>query len=257
MSVEAPPAAPIDPTAQQHLDAFRAELGGAVLESVIQHNDVIVRVRLDAWVDAAAACKKIGLTYFCFLAGLDWLDSPLQTTRYENVWGSVEDETVEPVDASRAADASEAGTPGDAGKAPAESVAVAEVPEAASAADPGLATGLAGGTSRFQVFARFYSTTTHRAIIVKADLDDANPMVPTITKVFAGADWHERETWEMYGFWFEGHPHLVHLYLPMGFEGYPMRKDFPLLAREVKPWPGLTNVEPIAGEADEEGADAS
>ena len=245
MSVEAPPAAPIDPTAQQHLDAFRAELGGAVLESVIQHNDVIVRVRLDAWVDAAAACKKIGLTYFCFLAGLDWLDSPLQTTRYENVWGSVEDETVEPVDAA------------DAAAVPAEPVVLAEVPDAVSAADPGLATGLAGGTSRFQVFARFYSTTTHRAIIVKADLDDANPMVPTMTKVFAGADWHERETWEMYGFWFEGHPHLVHLYLPMGFEGYPMRKDFPLLAREVKPWPGLINVEPIAGEADEEGADAS
>ncbi len=242
MSVEAPPAAPIDPTAQQHLDAFRAELGGAVLESVIQHNDVIVRVRLDAWVDAAAACKKIGLNYFCFLAGLDWLDSPLQTTRYENVWGSVEEETVEATDTGDARDA--------------VTEAVSAEPVAVDSA-PGLATGLAGGTSRFQVFARFYSTVTHRAITVKADLDDANPMVPTMTKVFAGADWHERETWEMYGFWFEGHPHLVHLYLPMGFEGYPMRKDFPLLAREVKPWPGLTTVEPIAGEADEEGADAS
>ena len=74
----------------------------------------------------------------------------------------------------------------------------------------------------------------------------------TKLKVYAGADWHERETWEMYGFWIDGHPHLVHLYLPGGFEGYPMRKDFPLLAREVKPWPGLTNVEPIAGSADEE-----
>ena len=244
MSVEAPPAAPIDPTAQQHLDAFRAELGGAVLESVIQHNDVVVRVDLGSWVAAAAACRKIGLTYFCFLAGLDWLDSPLQTTRYENVWGSVDEdaggENIE--DGAEAATASTV-------EAPVAAELPAEVPGA-------FVTGLAGGNSRFQVFARFYSTTTHRAIVVKADLDDANPLVPTITKVFAGADWHERETWEMYGFWFEGHPHLVHLYLPMGFEGYPMRKDFPLLAREVKPWPGLTNVEPIAGEADEEGAEA-
>ena len=240
VSVEAPPAAPIDPTAQQHLDAFRAELGGAVLDSVIQHNDVVVRVPLDSWVAAAVACKKIGLTYFCFLAGLDWLDSPLQMTRYENVWGSVEEEA--------AGDEGADGT-----DAEPEAAALVAAPEASGA----FVTGLAGGSTRFQVFARFYSTTTRRAIIVKADLDDSDPIVPTITKVFAGADWHERETWEMYGFWFEGHPHLVHLYLPMGFEGYPMRKDFPLLAREVKPWPGLTNVEPIAGELDDEGADAS
>ena len=244
MSVEAPPAAPIDPTAQQHLDAFRAELGGAVLESVIQHNDVVVRVDLGSWVAAAAACRKIGLTYFCFLAGLDWLDSPLQTTRYENVWGSVDEDAGGEIIEDGAEAATESAV-----EAPVAAELPAEVPGA-------LVTGLAGGTSRFQVFARFYSTTTHRAIVVKADLDDANPLVPTITKVFAGADWHERETWEMYGFWFEGHPHLVHLYLPMGFEGYPMRKDFPLLAREVKPWPGLTNVEPIAGDADEEGAEA-
>ncbi len=52
-----------------------------------------------------------------------------------------------------------------------------------------------------------------------------------------------------------GHPALRHIYLPTGFEGYPLRKDFPLLAREVKPWPGLTNVEPIAGEGDDEGAE--
>ena len=47
----------------------------------------------------------------------------------------------------------------------------------------------------------------------------------------------------MYGFDFVGHPNLVKLYLPGEFEGFPMRKDFPLLAREVKPWPGLVDVE--------------
>jgi NADH-quinone oxidoreductase subunit C len=77
--------------------------------------------------------------------------------------------------------------------------------------------------------------------------------------LFRGAEWHERETWEMYGIEFEGHPGLRHLYLPGEFEGYPLRKDFPLLAREVKPWPGLVNVEGLPGEEDapEEEADAT
>ena len=63
------------------------------------------------------------------------------------------------------------------------------------------------------------------------------------TGEYPGADWCERETWEMYGFDFLGHPNLIKLYLPGEFEGFPMRKDFPLLAREVKPWPGLVDVE--------------
>ena len=80
---------------------------------------------------------------------------------------------------------------------------------------------------------------------LKADLDDEAPAIETWSQVYAGADWHERETWEMYGFQFVGHPHLAHLYLPGGFEGFPLRKDFPLLSREVKPWPGLVDVEPF------------
>jgi NADH-quinone oxidoreductase subunit C len=52
----------------------------------------------------------------------------------------------------------------------------------------------------------------------------------------------------MFGFVFDGHPSLRHLYLPGEFEGHPLRKDFPLLARDVKPWPGLVDVEPMPGE---------
>jgi NADH-quinone oxidoreductase subunit C len=59
----------------------------------------------------------------------------------------------------------------------------------------------------------------------------------------------------MYGFDFIGHPNLVHLYLPGEFEGFPLRKDFPLLAREVKPWPGLVDVELMPPTADVDGAD--
>ena len=201
-----------------------------MLGSVIQRTEVIVRVPVSAWTDATTFCRKrLGMEYFCFLSGLDWLDSPVQTSRYENVWGAVED-----------ADSADA---------------VPLAPVAAPAATP-IKSGLAGGDSRFQVFARVYSIRDHRGIVLKADLNDADPRVPSIWRTYAGANWHERETWEMYGFWFDGHPGLTHIYLPGSFEGYPLRKDFPLLAREVKPWPGLTNVEPIAGEADEEGTDA-
>ncbi|MEA3019138.1 MAG: NADH-quinone oxidoreductase subunit, partial [Actinomycetota bacterium] len=71
-------------------------------------------------------------------------------------------------------------------------------------------------------------------------------------KIFSGADWNEREIWEMYGVSFDGHHNLTHIYLPGGFEGNPLRKDFPLLARHVKPWPGLVDVEAMPGEPDED-----
>ena len=112
-------------------------------------------------------------------------------------------------------------------------------------------TGVAGGESRFQVFARLYSTRDKVGITLKADLDEAAPSVDSVTELYRGADWHEREAWEMYGFDFVGHPSLRHIYLPGEFEGFPLRKDFPLLAREVKPWPGLVDVEPMPGEPEE------
>ncbi len=106
-----------------------------------------------------------------------------------------------------------------------------------------IVTGFAGGDTRFQVLARLYSTVRHIGVTLKADLDDVAPSIESWIPEYPGADWCERETWEMYGFDFVGHPNLIHLYLPGEFEGFPLRKDFPLLAREVKPWPGLVDVE--------------
>jgi len=60
----------------------------------------------------------------------------------------------------------------------------------------------------------------------------------TVTDVWAGAAWHERETFEMFGVVFDGHANLVPLLLPDGFEGHPLRKDFVLASRVAKPWPG-------------------
>ncbi|MGE0877036.1 MAG: NADH-quinone oxidoreductase subunit C [Acidimicrobiia bacterium] len=113
--------------------------------------------------------------------------------------------------------------------------------------------GIAGGATRFQVFARVYDIRRHFGITVKADVDDADPRIDTWSNVYLGADWHERETWEMFGITFTGHPNLTHIYLPGHFEGFPLRKDFPLIARMVKPWPGIVDVEPMPGGDDSEG----
>ena len=64
------------------------------------------------------------------------------------------------------------------------------------------------------------------------------PSLASATAVFRGASWHERETHEMFGIDFAGHPNLVPLLLPDGFDGHPLRKDFVLVARAAKPWPG-------------------
>ena len=113
--------------------------------------------------------------------------------------------------------------------------------------------GVAGSEGRFQVFAGVESThVPRRRLILKSDVDESSLRVESWVPVYAGADWHEREAWEMFGFVFDGHPSLRHIYLPSEFEGHPLRKDFPLLAREVKPWPGLVDVEPMPGGDDEE-----
>jgi NADH-quinone oxidoreductase subunit C len=117
--------------------------------------------------------------------------------------------------------------------------------------------GVGGSDGRFQVFARVDSTNAGAGLTLKTDVANDVMSVASWTSVYAGADWHERECWEMYGIAFTGHPALRHLYLPAEFEGHPLRKDFPLLAREVKPWPGLVDVEPMPGEEpgdDEEAA---
>ena len=67
----------------------------------------------------------------------------------------------------------------------------------------------------------------------KADVDEESLLVQSWVPVYPGADWHERECWEMFGFVFDGHPALRHLYLPSEFEGHPLRKDYP--AQKTQP----------------------
>jgi NADH-quinone oxidoreductase subunit C len=70
--------------------------------------------------------------------------------------------------------------------------------------------------------------TKHR-IRLKTFTEEENPKVPTVTGVWGTANWHERETYDMFGIIFEGHPDLRRMYMPDEFEYHPLRKDFPLM----------------------------
>ncbi|MDQ1662150.1 MAG: NADH-quinone oxidoreductase subunit [Blastococcus sp.] len=104
----------------------------------------------------------------------------------------------------------------------------------------------------FDVVAHVWSVPRREHLLVRTRVPAAEPRLATLTGVYAGASWHERETFEMFGVDFDGHPHLVPLLLPDGFEGHPLRKEFVLAARAAKPWPGAK--EP--GESDADGAGA-
>ena len=124
--------------------------------------------------------------------------------------------------------------------------------EPAPVRDTVIRPGYAGGDTRMQVFIRIVNSTTHFGITVKVDVADSSPSVDSLVSIYAGANWHERETHEMFGINFVGHNDLRNMYLPVDFEGHPLRKDFPLLARMVKPWPGIVDVEPLPGGDEEE-----
>lgn len=105
--------------------------------------------------------------------------------------------------------------------------------------------GVTGGETRFQLLARVSDIRRHVGVTLKVDVPEDTLTIGSWFSIYAGANWHERETHEMFGIVFAGHPDLRNMYLPVDFEGFPLRKDFPLLARMVKPWPGIVDVEPM------------
>lgn len=82
-------------------------------------------------------------------------------------------------------------------------------------------------TPRFQLVYHLYSIPFNWRVRIKCNLPDP-PVAPTIVPVWTTANWHEREAYDMYGILFEGHPDLRRIYMWKEFEGFPMRKDFPL-----------------------------
>jgi NADH-quinone oxidoreductase subunit C len=221
-STEAPPR---DERREELMGRLGDALGdGLVATHVEAGRDMWARVSSDAWPHAAEALRDhLGARYFCFLSAIDWMPSP---------FGRSMDSAVDNL------------------------LAAADEPAAEETAAAEMEHGVTGGDTRFQVFARVAHVGTpggYWGITVKADVPDDSLRIGSWTRTFAGADWHERETWEMFGIEFDGHPGLRNMYLPSGFEGHPLRKDFPLVARMVKPWPGIVDVEPMPGGDDGDG----
>lgn len=111
---------------------------------------------------------------------------------------------------------------------------------------------------RIEVLCALSDLSEGQLVVLSTEVPKDDPRLDTAVEVYAGAEWHEREAAEMFGVEFAGHPNLVHLYLPDAFEGHPLRKDYPLLSREVKPWPGTVDVEamPEPDEPSEENPEA-
>ncbi|MFQ5971771.1 MAG: NADH-quinone oxidoreductase subunit C [Alphaproteobacteria bacterium] len=135
-----------------------------------------------------------------------------------------------------------------------------------------------GREQRFEVVYNLLSLAQNQRLRVKVVADEHTP-VPTVTGVFSCAGWYEREAWDLYGIYFSGHPDLRRILTDYGFEGHPLRKDFPLTGHvelrydEVQkrvvydpvnltqdfrtfdflsPWEGITHVLPGDEKADED-----
>jgi len=105
-----------------------------------------------------------------------------------------------------------------------------------------------GEDDGFEVVTHVFSIANQHNVRVKVRLPHDDPAIDTISDLYATCDWHERETHEMFGIRFEGHPLPVKLLLAEQFEGHPLRKDFPLMTREAKPWPGAVEGEEVEDE---------
>ncbi len=103
-------------------------------------------------------------------------------------------------------------------------------------------------SERFELLCAVSDVTRGELVVFSTDLPVTDPTVESLVDVYPGANWHEREAREMFGITFVGHPLPQNLYLPDGFVGSPLLKSFPLLSREVKPWPGDVDVEEMPSE---------
>jgi NADH-quinone oxidoreductase subunit C len=85
---------------------------------------------------------------------------------------------------------------------------------------------------RFEVNYHLFSTTRHHRVRLKVVLSEDDAHVPTVTGVWRTANWHERETYDLFGVVFDGHPDLRRILLPDDWQGHALRKDFPLRGYE-------------------------
>ena len=81
---------------------------------------------------------------------------------------------------------------------------------------------------RFEVVYHLHSIDKSQYLRVKCRLSGANPEIDSTTSVWRSANWYERETFDMFGIHFRNHPNLIRILMPLDWEGYPLRKDYPV-----------------------------
>jgi len=92
-------------------------------------------------------------------------------------------------------------------------------------------------SERFEVVYHLLSVTDGRRHRVRVPVPESDPSIATVTSLWSAADWFERECFDMFGIKFEGHPNLKRLLMYEGFEGHPLRKDYPITKRQKIPVP--------------------
>ncbi len=88
-----------------------------------------------------------------------------------------------------------------------------------------------GARDRFGLVYLLANTQTNARLTVRTFVNEPEPVVPSVMKLWEGADWLEREVWDMFGIRFAGHPDLRRILLPEEFTAFPLRKDYPLQGR--------------------------
>jgi NADH-quinone oxidoreductase subunit C len=105
-----------------------------------------------------------------------------------------------------------------------------------------------GEEPRFEMVYEFYSLTSGTHLRVKSKVSEDHPEVPTVSGVFATANWHEREVYDMMGITFSGHPDLRRILMWDGYPYFPLRKDFPLEGKTSDvPGEAFTKPAPLEG----------
>ena len=96
-----------------------------------------------------------------------------------------------------------------------------------------------GKKPRFEVVYHFFSLSRKQRVRVKVPAEAVNPEVDSLVPLWPGANWFEREVWDMFGIKFRGHPNLKRILMYEQFEGHPLRKDYPIQKRQplIGPFP--------------------
>lgn len=85
---------------------------------------------------------------------------------------------------------------------------------------------------RFEMVYHFFSLSRKRRLRIKTGLDESDLRIASLTSLWKNANWLEREVYDLFGVHFEGHPDLRRIFMYDGFEGHPLRKDYPLRRRQ-------------------------